>query len=95
MLPLKVAILNYAIDNRDNCFKVGDIMNALKDQYGTERQFTKKRIETYCIEFSQNNFFSKEKVEVTADGELDVTYKVTDYACERGNRFIPSRRNNN
>ncbi len=92
MLPLKVAILNWAIENKDTGFKVDDILEAMKVDYGTEKQCNWKRIESYCQDFSMNGFFKAEKVEITETGDADITYKITKYAIGRGNRFIPGRK---
>lgn len=92
MLPLKVAILDWAMDHKDQGFKVEDILEAMKPLYGSERQCNLKRIESYCQDYMMNGFFVAKEVSITEEGEADVTYKVTQYAIDRGNRFIPERK---
>lgn len=91
-LPMKAAILNWAIDHKEQGFKVSDVIEAMRPLYGNERQFTKERIASYCDDFGQINFFKPQNIEITPEGEPDITYGVTDYAIERGNRFIPCRK---
>ena len=92
MLPFKVAILDYAINHKDEILSSDNIMNGMKNSvYAKETQFSKARIETYCDEFAQCGFFIKNSAEVQNDGNLSITYKITDYAISRGNRFIPGR----
>ena len=92
MLPLKVAVLNWAIDHKNEGFKLEDILEGLKPMYGSERQCSLKRIESYCQDFMMNGFFTSKEVDITADGEADITYRITQYAVDRGNRFIPGRK---
>ena len=92
MLPLKAGILDYAIDHQGETFTIKDIIQGLEALYKNEKQLNEKRVGEYCADFLQNNFFEKVNVEITNKGDVIMTYKVTDYAVERGNRFIPSRR---
>ena len=93
LLPLKLSVLDYAIDHKDEAFKIEDIMLGLKNLYGKERQFNAKRIGEYCNDYLQNTFFVKDSVDIKDDGSVEITYRVTDYGCERGNKFIPTRKN--
>ena len=93
MLPFKVAILDYAIEHKDEILSSGSIMEGMTDTpYAKESQFNLQRIENYCDAFAQCGFFKKENVEIKDDGTLAITYRITDYAIKRGNRFIPHRR---
>ncbi len=93
MLPFKVAILDYAIDHVGETLSADSIMEGMKDTpYAKESQFRKQNVETYCDAFAQCGFFIKENVIILPDGNLDVSYQITDYAIKRGNRFIPHRK---
>ena len=93
MLPFKVAILDYAMDHKEEALSSASIMEGMKDTpYAKESQFTQNRIETYCDAFAQCGFFVKDNVEIREDGSLDITYRITDYTMKRGNRFIPHRK---
>lgn len=91
MLPLKTAVLNWAIDHRDEGFKAENIMEGLKPMYGMEKQCSMKRIESYCQDFMMNGFFTAKQIEITDRGETKITYWITQYAIDRGTRFIPER----
>ena len=93
LLPRKAAVLDYAIDAKNKPFKIPDIMAALESLYGMERQFNANRIGDYCNEYLQFTFFTKENVEIMEDGTVDITFRITDYGVERGNKFIPTRKN--
>ena len=93
MLPFKVAILDYAMDHRNEAFSSESIMEGMKNSpYAKESQFSKARVEAYCDEFAQCGFFIKDNVKILNDGTLDITYRITDYAVARANRFIPGRK---
>lgn len=93
LLPFKVAILDWAIDHKNEAINTNAIMEGMKDTpYAREKQYNAKLIEGYCDAFAQCGFFKKETVTVLNNGDLDISYKITDYGIERGNRFIPKRK---
>lgn len=93
LLPFKVAILDWAIDHKDDVISSKSIMEGMKNTpYAKEKQFNEKLVESHCDAFAQCGFFKKETVTVLNNGELDITYKITDYGIDRGNRFIPKRK---
>lgn len=92
MLPFKVAILDYAANHEGENLTVESIMDGMKNTaYASESQFHFKRVQEYCDAFTQCGFFKKVNAELRDDGNLHMTYQITDYAIGRANRFIPGR----
>lgn len=92
LLPLKVAILNFAIMHKDEAFDVEKIMAGLEKDYKGERQFNPKRITAYCADLAQANFIKKDSFDLQPDGTEYITYKITSYGLDRGQKFIPADR---
>lgn len=76
-LPLKTGILKYAIDKKSS-LTVEDIMRDLDKDYHGERFFKESIVENYIFAFSSVNMFEADEVSVDENGELKVTYKITD-----------------
>lgn len=91
MLPLKIRVLEYVIDKKTPV-TVEDVMKALKDEYGSEKQFTFKRVESYLDQFLGVNFMESDKIEFDDNGELKMSYKMTEYGMTR-KKYIPKHSN--
>lgn len=88
MLPLKARILKYFIE-LDETATVNDILRDLNNEYGGEKQFTKKRVEEYIYSFLGIQFLKKDKVEWDENGQLIIYCSITDYGKSR-KRYIES-----
>lgn len=87
MLPLKIRILEYIIE-KSAPVTTDELMKALKAEYGGERQFTKKRVESYLGQLLGVGFLEAESMKMGKNNELEIAYKITDYGLSR-ERFIP------
>ena len=76
-LPLKTGILKYAINNRSG-YTVEDIMRDLDKDYHGERTFNKSIVENYIFAFCSVHMLEADEVGSDENGELRVTYKITD-----------------
>lgn len=93
MLPLKIRILEYIIQ-KGSSVTTDELMKALKAEYGGERQFTKKRVESYLGQLLGVGFLEAESMEMDNNNELKISYKITDYGLSR-ERFIPGHEKGN
>lgn len=82
MLPLKTRILEYAIQQGTG-ITVDDVMTALQPEYGKERMFNRKQVEEYLDSFLGVCFMDAEKLELDEQGNLQITYQLTDYGRTR------------
>lgn len=81
-LPLKLRILQYAMDKKESV-TVDEIMKALASEYGNERQFNVKRVTDYLDTFLGVQFMKADKVEFDKDNNLVIHYIVTEYGLSR------------
>ena len=86
-LPLKTRILQYAIE-RGTEFSLNDVMKDLKKEYEGERIFNKKQIEEYFQYFVGVEFFTANRYDFDADGEIVTYCRVTDYGRQRS-KYLP------
>lgn len=81
-LPLKTRILQYAIDRNDT-FTTADVYSDLQKEYAGEKLFTRKTVDEYVSSFLGVNFLSAKQIEFDKDGQLLITYLITDYGKSR------------
>ena len=87
-LPLKMRILEYAIEKNEP-FKVSEVMDALADEFKNERFFNSKHVELLigaycgvCVMKAVNFQFDK-------NNNLDVDYIVTEFG-KNYKKLIPA-----
>lgn len=88
VLPMKIAVYEYACKMEGKTFTVEDVIEALKPIYGGESQLNPKRIGNYLSAFLGIKFLTEENLELDGSGNLTVHYKLTDYGKTRM-KFIP------
>lgn len=81
-LPLKTRILQYAIQ-KDDTFKLEDVMRDLAAEYPHERIFNEKQISEYLESFIGVGFLGAVEMKFNENGELSFVYQITDYGKSR------------
>ncbi|MFR4018862.1 MAG: hypothetical protein ACLT01_06555 [Clostridia bacterium] len=66
-------------------------MNGLKDEYGTERQFTRKRVEFYLDSLASVAMIRENNVYFNQENELAIEYELTALGEERL-KYLPINR---
>lgn len=77
-LPLKVRILEYAIE-KDEPFTVTDVLNAVSAEYEGERFCNYKFVEKLIRLLLGVGVLKEEHYELAENGELKVEYRITDF----------------
>ena len=94
LLPARTAVLNYlyGVESAD----VREIMEALKPQYGGERQFTKARYVDHVMSLEANGLLTLKSYELDRDGELSLRYAINPDGKTAVEKYVPKkyRRNN-
>ena len=70
LLPARTAVLNYLYSVKSADIK--EIMEALKPQYGGERQFTKERYLDHVMSLEANGLLNLESYIINEDGKATV-----------------------
>lgn len=86
-LPLKTRILQYTIE-KNQPFKIGELTEAMSKEYPGERFCNKKHIELLILSFCGVAMMKPCNYEYDENGELDVTYELTDFGREKI-KYIP------
>ncbi len=81
-LPYKIRIFEWSTQQKSP-FTVDDIMNALKSEYGNERQFTVNRTEEYVQSMLGACMYDASDIDLDDKGNLTVKYIVTDFGKSR------------
>lgn len=76
LLPVRTAVLShlYKVERAN----VEEIMAALKNDYGQEKQFTKKLYIGHVMALEANGLLELENYDLSDSGELRLQYKITE-----------------
>ena len=74
LLPARTAVLNYlyGVESAD----ISQIMDALKPQYGGERQFTKDLYLDHVMSLEANGLVTLESYDLDSNGDLRMRYAI-------------------
>ena len=86
MLPLYYALMKYYTTVDDAC--VEDAMEALKGAYINFKQFKRKALTEAWMTAESNGLLDESRVELDANNELRVYYKVNDYGTQMIRDYI-------
>ena len=86
LLPARTAVLKYLFENDDG--DVNEIMRALKDLYGQEKQFTKARFVDHVMSLEANGLVNEVGYGLDENGELSVRYKINDDGINTIRKYV-------
>lgn len=81
-LALKLRLFQWAAEY-EKPFGIDDAMTALEPEYGRERQFTRKRIDTYLQSLLGACMIEAVQITLNEKQELEVKYALTDFGKGR------------
>ena len=89
LLPARTAVLNYlyGVESAD----VQEIMEALKPQYGGERQFTRQRYLDHVMSLEANGLLTLKSYELDGDGELSLRYAINPDGKTAVEKYVPKK----
>ena len=90
-LPLRFRVLHY-ISTVDKA-SADEIMKALKPEYGTEKQFTKKVFVDHLLDMKANFIIDDNDVALDNKGELVIYYSINDEGRRLLKKYLPKRWN--
>lgn len=86
MLPLYYALMKYYTTVDEAC--AADVMGALKDTYGSFKQFKKKSLTEALMTAKSNGLLEESRFDLDENNELRVYYKVTEYGTQMIRDYI-------
>ena len=90
-LPLRFRILHYISTVDKAC--ADEIMKALRPEYGTEKQFTKKFLMDHLLDMKANFIIDDNDVALDGKGELIIYYSINDEGRRLLKKYLPKRWN--
>ena len=89
LLPARTAVLNhlYSVKNAD----INEIMEALKPQYGGERQFTKESYLDHVMSLEANGLLDLESYTLDGTGELSLRYSINQDGRTAVEKYVPKK----
>lgn len=89
LLPARTAALNYLYSVKSADIK--EIMEALKPQYGGERQFTKERYLDHVMSLEANGLLNLESYKLDEAGELSLRYIINEDGKATVEKYVPKK----
>lgn len=89
LLPARTAVLNYlyGVKNAD----VDQIMEALRPEYGSERQFTKDRYMDHVMSLEANGMVNLSSYDLDQNGELRMCYEINDEGRSAVDKYVDKK----
>lgn len=89
LLPARMAVLNYlnTVENAD----VNEIMEAMRPQYGKERQFTKDMYLNHVMSLQANGLCSLVSYEMDSNDELSLRFAINDDGRNAVKKYVPAK----
>ncbi len=89
MLPARTAVLNHLAKVGEA--SITEIMNALKPEYGDEKQFTKAMYLEHVLSLEANGLIEMAKYSLDEKNELDLSYKINDDGQTAVKKYVPQQ----
>lgn len=86
-LPMTFRMLHFFSTVQDGT--VDHLMEALKSEYGSERQFQRKNLSSYLFSMRENGLIEDSKVELDENEDLRIYYRITDEGSRLLERYLP------
>jgi len=88
-LPARTAVLNYL--SKEKTADVNQVMNDLKNIYGTEKQFTKDLFLGHLMSLKANGLLEQSGYDLDDNGELAIQFTITADGIASANKYIPAQ----
>jgi len=89
LLPVRSRTLHYFSSVKEAC--ADDVMEGLKPEYGTERQYKKSNFVDHLLNLEANGLLDETRCDVDKNGELRVFYKLNDEGVNTINKYLPKK----
>lgn len=89
LLPIRTRVLHYmsTVDQADT----DRVMEGLKAEYGTEKQFNKNNFIDHMLSLKANGLLDEVSYEMGSGNELKVFYKINEEGQRTISKFLPKK----
>lgn len=89
LLPIRTRVLHFM--STVNQADITEVMEGLKGEYGSERQFTKANFVDHMLSLKANGLIDEVSYNLEADGELCIYYKINEEGINTIQKYIPKK----
>ena len=87
ILPLTFRVLHFLSTVKDA--SVEHLMQELKAEYGSEKQFRKKNVSNILISMKENGLIDDSNAELDKNGELSISYRINEEGSRLLRKYLP------
>lgn len=89
LLPIRSRVLHYVAVN--GISTVDSVMEGLKEEYGTERQFTQPNFVEHMLSLKENGLIDEVAYDLDEDDNLQIEYEINDEGINTINKYLPKK----
>ncbi|MDH6364095.1 DNA-binding PadR family transcriptional regulator [Enterococcus sp. PF1-24] len=89
LLPIRSRVLHFIAT--EEVANIDTVMTALKDEYGTERQFTYANFIDHLLSLKENGLLDEEDYELDDQGRLRINYRINEEGLNTVNKYLPQK----
>lgn len=87
ILPLTFRMLHFLSTVKEATVDL--LMQELRTEYGTEKQFRKPNVSNILVSMKENGLIEDAKAELDQDGELCISYSISEEGTRLLNKYLP------
>lgn len=87
LLPTRMAVLNHL--NQVGIANLEEVMDSLKSEYGTEKQFNKELYLDHLMALEANGYLHLKKYELGKDDNLVLSFEITEDGRQAVDKYVP------
>lgn len=89
LLPIRSRVLHFlAIEKQADIVQV---MDALRPEYGSERQFTEANFLDHLLSLKENGLIDEASFDLTQEGNLQIVYQINQEGMATINKYLPKK----
>ncbi|WP_427813984.1 hypothetical protein ACQKTA_01935 [Enterococcus sp. 22-H-5-01] len=91
LLPIRSRVLHYIASNPDNKNNIHTVMAGLKEEYGSERQFTYNNFLDHLLSLKENGLIDEGNYAINEDDQLVIDYVINEEGLTTINKYLPKK----
>lgn len=89
LLPIRSRVLHFIAEHKTG--NVDTVMAGLKEEYGSERQFTYTNFIDHLLSLKENGLLDEEAFDIDENGKLRIDYVINDEGRHTVNKYLPAK----
>lgn len=89
LLPIRSRVLHYIAVN--GVSTVDSVMDGLKEDYGSERQFTQPNFVEHMLSLKENGLIDELSYDLDDAGNLQIEYDINEEGINTINKYLPKK----